>query len=174
MANETVELFYNKIPINPNRDLPTRSYAEAQAEGLTSSDKLWVRRDGSSTPINAEQIVYDSNNSVKDMIDSASNVISVTGNSTYINGTMKTVQYVKFGKMVLVTGRFEITTTVPSGQGNYLFRGLPKPASNVVPVYDGSSDYLLLAQGDQNDGVITKNGALNTGYKNIMFCYMSE
>ena len=170
----TIEAYINGKPLNPNRDLPHRTLAQAQAEGLTSSNRVWVRTDGQNTPISAEQISYDSNNSVKDMIDSASNVISVTGNSTYINGTMKTVQYVKFGKMVLVTGRFEITTTVPSGQGNYLFRGLPKPASNVVPVYDGSSDYLLLAQGDLNDGVITKNGALNTGYKNIMFCYMSE
>lgn len=72
MANETVELYYKGKPINPNRDLPTRTYAEAQAEGLTSSDKLWVRNDGTSTPINAEQIVYDSNNKVSDMFNYSS------------------------------------------------------------------------------------------------------
>lgn len=75
MANETVELYYKGKPVNPNRDLPTRTYAEAQAEGLTSSDKLWVRNDGSSTPINAEQIVYGNSNvksALDDMIEETS------------------------------------------------------------------------------------------------------
>ena len=52
----TIEAYINGKPLNPNRDLPHRTLAQAQTEGLTSSNRLWVRTDGDNTPINARQI----------------------------------------------------------------------------------------------------------------------
>lgn len=53
---DTYEAFYNGKPLNPNRGLPTMSYAQAEDCGLTDSERLWCRTDGQNTPINASQV----------------------------------------------------------------------------------------------------------------------
>lgn len=65
---DTYEAFYNGKPLNPNRGLPTMTYAQAEDCGLTESERLWCRTDGEDTPVTADDIPYDSNNSVKDKI----------------------------------------------------------------------------------------------------------
>ena len=70
MSQDYYEGYINGKPLNPNRGLPSMTYAQAEACGLTDSERLWCRTDGQNTPITAEQISYDSNNSVKDKIDS--------------------------------------------------------------------------------------------------------
>lgn len=118
MANETVELYYKGKPINPNRDLPTRTYAEAQAEGLTSSDKLWVRKDGDGTVITADEVPYDSNNSVGDMLDmksgtfTASSGVSIgSRNNWYKEGKMAFISLVLIINSNIADGGTLVTTT---------------------------------------------------------------
>lgn len=66
---DTYEAFYNGKPLNPNRGLPTMTYAQAEDCGLTESERLWCRTDGEDTPITAEDIPYSTGVSVKDKID---------------------------------------------------------------------------------------------------------
>lgn len=73
---DTYEAFYNGKPLNPNRGLPTMTYAQAEDCGLTESERLWCRTDGEDTPITADDIPYDSNNSVKDKIDENFNILN--------------------------------------------------------------------------------------------------
>lgn len=74
---DTYEACYNGKPLNPNRGLPTMTYAQAEDCGLTESERLWCRTDGEDTPVTADDIPYDSNNSVKDKIDELESVKSI-------------------------------------------------------------------------------------------------
>ena len=66
---DTYEAFYNGKPLNPNRGLPTMTYAQAEDCGLTESERLWCCTDGEDTPITADDIPYSTGVSVKDKIE---------------------------------------------------------------------------------------------------------
>ena len=83
--SDTYEAFYNGKPLNPNRGLPTMSYAQAEDCGLTDSERLWCCTDGDGTVITADEVPYDSNNSVKDKIDGL--ITSVANKASIIHGT---------------------------------------------------------------------------------------
>ena len=46
MSQDYYEGYINGKPLNPNRGLPSMTYAQAEACGLTDSERLWVRTDG--------------------------------------------------------------------------------------------------------------------------------
>lgn len=90
--SDTYEAFYNGKPLNPNRGLPTMSYAQAEDCGLTDSERLWCRTDGDGTVITADEVPYDSNNSVKDKIDSMDKETSFSP-TTNANGVASSSYY---------------------------------------------------------------------------------
>lgn len=65
-----MSLYYNKKLISGVRDVPSMTLAQYNA--LTNKPKLWIRTDApdSDRGIDADDIEYDSSNSVGDMIDS--------------------------------------------------------------------------------------------------------
>ena len=120
---DTYEAFYNGKPLNPNRGLPTMTYAQAENCGLTESERLWCRTDGEDTPVTADDIPYDSNNSVKDKIDGIAEQISISDTSYTIGATCY-----KIGKLVI------ISCYVVDYPANGILLTLPndlKPSSNV-------------------------------------------
>lgn len=97
--SDTYEAFYNGKPLNPNRGLPTMSYAQAEDCGLTDSERLWCRTDGDGTVITADEVPYDSNNSVKDKIDSTNesiNALNTKVGSVYIKTISNQANVIKF------------------------------------------------------------------------------
>ena len=64
-----MSLYYNKKLISGVRDVPSMTLAQYNA--LTNKPKLWIRTDAPSGDrgINADDIQYDSNTSVKEKID---------------------------------------------------------------------------------------------------------
>lgn len=63
-----MSLYYEKKLISGVRDVPSMTLAQYNA--LTNKPKLWIRTDApdSDRGINADDIQYDNNNSVKDML----------------------------------------------------------------------------------------------------------
>lgn len=94
--SDTYEAFYNGKPLNPNRGLPTMSYAQAEDCGLTDSERLWCRTDGDGTVITADEVPYDSNNSVKDMLEISSITISERNNNVNVSNAFR------IGKLVVL------------------------------------------------------------------------
>ena len=109
----------------------------------------------------------------KALNDLFSNVITIDGNSDYITQEgAKSIYYVKIGRVVIVSGRFNIATEKPAGQSNYLFINLPAPLS-LVSVNESSRDDLILTDSD-DVGVLTSNSAVGTGNYNIFCAYISK
>ncbi len=126
--SDTYEAFYNGKPLNPNRGLPTMSYAQAEDCGLTDSERLWCRTDGDGTVITADEVPYDSNNSVKDKIDS---------NYGILNAKIQRKEFLQ--KQNLTFDNIPSTCT-----GLLFLRGFTSSASNFwflipVNVYGGSA-----------------------------------
>lgn len=88
-----------------------------------------------------------------------------TPNSTYVG--FNQVYVTKVGKLVNVSGRFNVTTEKPSGGDNYLFSGLPSPKGIIIgfDTFDGL-EFII----NQN-GWLTSNSAVGVGARNIQFTY---
>ena len=109
----------------------------------------------------------------KALNDLFNDVITVNGNSDYITQEgAKSIYYVKIGRIVIVSGRFNIATEKPAGQSNYLFINLPAPLS-LVSVNESSRDDLILTDSD-DVGVLTSNSVVGTGNYNIFCAYVSK
>lgn len=77
------------------------------------------------------------------------------------------VKVLRIGKLVNVSGRFEVTTEKPEGQGNYLFSGLPAPSGQIIPVYSDTNKAFIISVG----GNLTANGVVATQFYNIDVTY---
>jgi len=115
----------------------------------------------------ASDVEYAAGVSVKDMLDAASDKQIIAGNSDYVTGSLN---YIKFGKMVILNSRFTIHTEKPSGQSNYLFTGLPIPSS-VVPVCTHDMSKLIIVN---SSGELTSNLAVPAGTYNIFAAYVEN
>ena len=148
--SDTYEAFYNGKPLNPNRGLPTMSYAQAEDCGLTDSERLWCRTDGDGTVITADEVPYDSNNSVKDKIDSIPDIETYT-DTAYGNN----VYTMLMGHIVYM--RIETRTNISlNGWENKQIGQLP---ANMASPY--SYSYSLPLQGatnEQRNAVLNVNG----------------
>lgn len=101
-------------------------------------------------------------------------VITLTGNTTYINGTANEIHYVKQGNCVIVSGRFSITTEKPSGQ-YALFENLPLPKAktgvgHIAAVTDSGNKSFII----NDNGYLTSNNAIPIGNYNIACSYICE
>lgn len=94
-------------------------------------------------------------------------VVELTGNSDYITGASNKIWYVKIGNLVTVSGRFQVTTQKPSGQYS-LFADLPKPKGDIASVNDSGNNTFII----NNQGDLTANAVINTGYYNITCSYI--
>lgn len=95
--------------------------------------------------------------------------VSPIKNQSYVgDGNVYVEQY---GKMVVMVGRFNITTKKPSGQGNYLFNGLPIPKSDIAYVANGTGIGDLFINGS---GQFTSNSEIQTGYMNVSCAYVCK
>ena len=94
-------------------------------------------------------------------------VISPIKNQSYVGDGNVYVE--KYGKMVVMVGRFNITTKKPSGQDNYLFKGFPSPKGYVAYVANGTGIGDLFINGN---GQLTSNSEIQTGYINVSCAYV--
>lgn len=142
-----------------------------EVPGAWTGSTNWTR--ATIYPISAAEVTYNSI-TVKDELDALDNIHEVTGNTDYITGTANTIFYVKIGHLVVVSGRFQITTAKPSGQVP-LFENLPIPKAHtgvghIVPVDDSVGSGFII-----NDlGYLTSNNAINTGNYNVSGAYISD
>lgn len=111
---DTYEAFYNGKPLNPNRGLPTMTYAQAEDCGLTESERLWCRTDGEDTPITADDIPYSTGVSVKNKIDDMNTSENLTLSTEKTNGLAGT-HIVKNG-IAYISGYFTATTEIQTNQ----------------------------------------------------------
>lgn len=88
-----------------------------------------------------------------------------TPNSAYVG--FNQVYVTKVGKLVNVSGRFNVTTEKPSGGENYLFSGLPSPKGLVIGFDTLDGVELIINQ----SGWLTSNSAILVGARNIQFTY---
>jgi len=73
--------------------------------------------------------------------------------------------------MLIVSGRFNITTEKPATQEYYLFSGLLSPRwDTVVTVVSSYNNIIIINSG----GYITSNDALSTGWCNISCAYVCK
>lgn len=89
-------------------------------------------------------------------------------NLTY---TTSSLYYAQYGRMVILCGRIEITTAKPAGQSNYLFSGLPVPASGIASVTSTDANDAVIINGN---GYLTSNQAMATGFYNLTGAYISS
>ena len=95
---------------------------------------------------------------------------NAVANAIYVNENQK-LYYSKFGKMVNVCGRIEITTQKPAGQSNYLFSGLPIPASGIASVTSSDANDVIIINGS---GYLTSNQTMAPGYYNLTCAYVES
>lgn len=99
------------------------------------------------------------------------NPVTVTPikNTSYVGDGNVYVE--RYGKMVVMVGRFNIATQKPSGQDNYLFNGFPIPKGDIAYVANGTGIGDLFVN---NVGRLTSNSAIQTGYLNISCAYVTD
>lgn len=94
-----------------------------------------------------------------------SNPTAATKNSDYVGDNF--LKVLRIGNLVNVSGRFQVTTEKPAGQGNYLFSGLPVPYGGVVAVNSTlDKEFIVTAY-----GVLTSNIVVPTGNYNVQVTY---
>ena len=136
-----------------------------------TSTKQKIDNVESSIPTSASDLPYSSGVSTKEKIDSiAPQGVTVSINSDYVEASNFSVSAIRFGKMVIISGRFQIKTQKPSGQSYVLMSGLPAPPSgSIVPIFSNTEDNLIIVGGG-----ITSNNAISPKYMNIMCSYISN
>lgn len=155
--SDTYEAFYNGKPLNPNRGLPTMSYAQAEDCGLTDSERLWCRTDGDGTVITADEVPYDSNNSVGDMLTPVDVMSKLTLNTDYFsdngNGLL-----LKIGNLVYISMGINIKQAT-SGGLNPVFTVTsdikPKQGSRLIMFGQGNSAIRMVCDASQTSGFRT-------------------
>lgn len=158
-----MSLYYKQKLISGVRDVPSMTLAQYNA--LTNKPKLWIRTDApeSDRGINADDIQYEGNISVSDML--TPQAITVTPNSTYVNTTSG--NYVmavhQIGKLVVVNiGLVKYKADVPNAN-NPMFTGLPPAKEIVEPVF--SSNYRMRIE--KGEGILRDwyNNDINTNFQ---------
>lgn len=97
------------------------------------------------------------------------NVVDVNKNSTYVGTSY--LKKIVIGKLVNISGRFEITTSKPTGQSTYIFNNVPAPAGGIAPFYCDYADSPPIFV--NNSGYITSNAELPTGWYDVQVTYTS-
>ena len=98
----------------------------------------------------------------------SSEPIKATANTAYVDNNNLFVTRV--GRLVNVSGRFQVKTEKPAGQANYLFTGLPLVAGGaIVSFYDATGNIFII-----NGNLLTSNDAIPVGYYNVQFTYPSR
>lgn len=124
----------------------------------------------SSIPTSASDLPYSSTQSTKQAIDNIVPKEQTTfrKNGNYV-GTAN-VSAFSFGRIIVVSGRFEVTAEKPAGQSYSLFEGLPAPPPGaIIPVFDLYANLGLLIK---SGGIITSNSKVSTGWYNISATYI--
>jgi len=162
-------LYKDGNPVSGLNSIPRLTLAQYNA--LNVKPEFWVRTDApeSYKKLSADQVSYDSNNTVKDKIDSIGNVpATATNNTTYITDANNKVSIVQIGKLCVISGRFVTTAVKPTGQDP--FYTVPRPASGaVIPVANISGIAFIIT----DDGKLTANAQVATGTYNIMCAYIT-
>ena len=145
------------------------NYDTLKANGQLKPGAKYFIYDAQPVAVNASNLPYSSTQSTKEKIDSIvpENVaLSVNGN--YVETSNFSVSAMRFGKMVIISGRFQIKAQKPSGQSYVLIAGLPAPPpGSIVPILGGDGSLIIVGGG------ITSNSAISPMYCNIMASYIA-
>jgi len=93
--------------------------------------------------------------------------ITITKNTDYVGDAW--VNVMKVGKMVVCSGRFEVTTEKPAGQQYSLFTNLPA-TNTVASICDTGNNNFIISE----KGTITSNDKIPVGFYNISVAYISK
>ena len=140
-------LYKDGNPVSGINSIPRLTLAQYNA--LNVKPEFWVRTDApeSYKKLSADQVSYDSNNTVEDMIDELSSPTAVKGTVTFsVQVDSNSYCYwVKKGKVVFVTYGFTITE--PITNQTYILSGLPEAEQT-----NASFDFVILNRSDDGTG----------------------
>lgn len=92
-------------------------------------------------------------------------------NTDYVSTSNLAITGRKIKDIVIISGRFTVSTEKPAGQTNVLMTGFPAPAPGVIVAINNNGTYgdLII----NSDGALTSNLAVPTSTYNINASYVS-